>query len=165
MCDNQDLISLFQETGRFSFVRQIDGFVFIAEPICDLTAFCSPSQRVIRGRTRIDFDYGLTVIPSDCESSAFRLQENLREGRYVALPKTVPSRHSLDMIVSEKGISTWLLREISRLLERYSLSSTEALEIINRGDDKLIAQLRSVYREKFELLILKPLSDIRRCQS
>lgn len=160
MSVNRELMGLFRDSGRFGLVREIENFVFLAGPICHLTFFCSPTQRALRGHTRIDFEYGLTVIRSGYENKTSELEEKLRIGKYVALPKTIPSKHSLDMIVSEKGVSPWLLSEMSGLMERYCLSSSEALDLINGADDKLIENLRSVYGQKFDRLILKPLLDI-----
>lgn len=155
-----DLMALFDDHSFFNFSFKIGNNFFLAGKICDLTAFVSPSARARFGEIRIDFDYGLTVIPDGCKNNIFQLQENLAEGKYLALPKTIPSKHSFDMLVSTTGLSPWLIAEISGIFERYCLNSTEALELINSGHDKLIENLRSVYVENFDYLIKGPLFDI-----
>lgn len=153
------LIELFSQSGRFDHVFRVAGFVFVARQLNDLTAFCAPSIRARDHQSAVLYDYGLTVLSG--EQSEDNLIDNLNRDRYVILPRTIPSRHSLDRFVEEERLSEWLVDDICLLLDRYTVDGATALQMLSDPEDRLVQDLRSVYDQRFNDLIVEPLSQLR----
>jgi hypothetical protein len=152
-------IDILNNSGNFKFVFETDGLVFVANELKDLTSFISPSLRKNSGSEFIDFDICLTVL---CEKSLENLKDNIRNGKYLALPKIIPFSQSMEMLVLDGGLSDWLVKELDGDLLNYSKDSNRALELLNSLDDKFINKMKLVYGKKFDEELTDMLLEMRR---
>jgi hypothetical protein len=148
----------FQRSGRFQFIMEVDDLVYIAGPILNLTAYCSPRIKRMHGYQVIDYDLGLTVL-SDLSRSEQEFLNNIALGRCVSLHRSVPTRHSLDAIMRDGKVSEWLVEDILMNLTTYSMPARDAVEFIENAQDPQIEKYKRVYGDRFTEYILGPLYE------
>jgi hypothetical protein len=150
------VLELFRKTDEFRRIYLINESIFLVEEICDLTGFCVPSIRKKLGTYRIDYEIGITVTFGSVNSEK-RFKENISNRRFLILPRTISTAHSLDMLVLDNKISPWLVNDMICMMRRYSLPREKALAFLSHNEDKFLSNLKSVYGNDFDEDILGPL--------
>ena len=157
MRHNAMIKDLLNHAGKFDHILEVDGFVVVAHRIDDLTAFCCPTLKAHRDFWRMDYDYGIVVAAGDQDLEQ-RFRANLERGKFVALPRTIPVENSMDMVVSERVLSPWLVQNMLNWMDRYTLPASAGLSSILETDDRLIVNLKTVYQGRFDDFITAPLA-------
>lgn len=154
--NNSYICDLFLRSNVACQVKEISGYVIAFNEIDDLTSYCSPSIRKQGSQVRVDYAYGITV-PFKTPDRKDGLLQGLAAGRWVSLPRTIPSKNSLDMFVTDHGLSEWLKSDIEIMLQRFTLPLENALTLVRESEDRLLANFKTVYRDRFTENIINPL--------
>lgn len=153
---NVNTAELFRNSGRFEYIYEVRDFVFVASHVCDLTAFFSPKIETRFGYYSISCELGITTtVGSKDQEDRFR--SNLLSGKYVILPRTLPSNRPSETIDQSGKISQWLVEDMIHLIQTYCLSSKDAISLILDSDDRFIQSLKMVYQDEFDEIIVNPL--------
>jgi hypothetical protein len=151
-----------RENGAFSHVFSAGGNAFVSNQSGHLTGFCSPSIRGIGGGLyRLDYEIVITTIQGGSDVVGI-LSRNIENLRYLALPVTIDPKHSLDMIIRSGKVSEWMIDHMSESMLKYTLSCQDALSLIDSNADKFLRNLQTVFGQKFDNIIVKPLRKM--CQ-
>jgi hypothetical protein len=156
--NNPYIRDLFQRSNINCQFKEISGYVIAFNEIDDLTSYCSPSIRRWGSQVRVDYAYGITV-PFKTLDRKDGLLQGLAAGRWVSLPRTIPKKYSLDMFVTDNVLSEWLKSDIEIMLQRFTLPVENALTLVRESEDRLLANFRTAYRERFTENIINPLLD------
>ena len=155
----RNVAELFRNSGRFEFIFEANDFIYVANCFNDLTAFCAPSIRRKFDFVRVEYDIGFTILERADKSD--QLRENLVSMQHLSLPRTLPTKNSLDTALTSNGLSDWLVDDMLNLMNRYCLSYEDACILINSGQNRIINGMRSVYGERFDRLISEPLARMQ----
>jgi len=97
----------------------------------------------------MDYERAVLVVNVSIEPLE-ALRTGIGKFEHLALHRTPPFEHALDMLLFEDRISDWLVNEMAAETQRYSLSAQAALELIDRRTDSFFIELEQFYRSKFE---------------
>ena len=157
--DTSEVIDLVLGCGQFPHVFVEGRSVFVAKETNHLTGLCVPSVRGIMGFSRIDYDL-LLVVVGDLSAPLQSLKDNVAARKFVGLPKTVPTSHSLDMLAHDGRMSDWLVSEMISDMRRYTLDRRSALDLIESGHDRFIQNVKAVFKDMFHQEIEMPLAKL-----
>jgi hypothetical protein len=88
------------------------------------------------------------------------LKTSIAARRFLGLPRTIPSSHSLDMMVRGGRLSDWLVAAMASELSRYTLNPRNALALFHCDNDEFVWSLKEVFGDRFYRKIELPLAEL-----
>jgi len=105
------------------------------------------------------YSLGLVVCPP-CNDFVSAFTSHIERKRFVILPKLTGVENTFETFVRNDVISDWLLSDMASSMEKYALTRSKALALIEGGEDRFMEGLKSVYTTRFDDRILEPLKGL-----
>jgi hypothetical protein len=141
--------SILETIERFPITIEANQRIYWAVRVDDLTAVCTAHVSHRHGAPQFKPEIGVVPVLSDTQDER-ALSEAIAARGYPILPYFVPRPLVLKTIIENGKVSDEVLDDITDHLDRYTMSKQDALDLIERGEDRRFRSYKEVYRERFD---------------